>query len=331
MSPTGVRYIVKKLLSLATLALLATLGCDAEVRDVGRATAALEARDGNTLHETLVIERGREPGQVSLRPADVEVVAAGPGGFAISAAGAIAVADTLADRIVRFDRQGRPLEPLDAPAVEQVIYDEHGALHAWSRRDNAVTSFDPAGQETSRIELPSTMRWITGLHLSPTGGPSLHTAHQESVPVDAQTPQRSLVEGVTGFDGQRYRTIRRPGSAYIEIFDTETATTQPLRGRHLDVAVGNSQGSVTFVGASEEGEIVVDVQEVVSSDPIRVQRSLRRYASTGELVAERSIPRGDIVVPHRFSMLADGTVALMTVFEDHVEVQRWQPSAGGAR
>lgn len=322
---------MKKLFSLATLALLAALGCEGDERRADRNAAALDGHEASALSAAFVIEAGAGPGQVTLRPAADEVVAGGPAGFAIHGSGAIAVADTLADRIVRFDHRGRPLAPISAPAVEQVIFDEHGELHAWSRRDNAVTTFTAAGQERDRVELPTTMRWITGLQLSPTTGPSLRTAHQESVAVEAQAPRTALTEGVPGYDDMRYRAIRRPGAARVEIFAAAAAATQPLDARRFAVAVGPSQGSVTFVGASEHGEIVLDVQEVTSSSPIRVERTLRRYTSMGELLDEVPVPRGTIAAPHRYSMLADGAVAVMTLFEDRGEIRRWPSSEGDAR
>ncbi len=186
---------------------------------------------------------------------------------------------------------------------------------------------DRGGQTIETIEIPRTLRWVTGLCVLPDGEIGLFTAYQESVPLRAQALQRGLAEGVPGLDGGRYRTVRRDGAARIE--RVRRGDDRTVVERRLEVPVATALGSLSFLGASRDGELVVDVQDVVDDDPITVERAVRRYSPSGLLVAERPVPRGIYAPPHALELSPDGAVYVLRPTLDGVEVWAWP--AGGER
>jgi len=232
----------------------------------------------------------------------------------------------LAGRVIRVSPSGEPLPPIAMYGAEDVIFDDEGLLYVFSRNASRVSVFDEAGQEVDLIEITRTMRWVTGFCALPDGALALHTAYQESVALDAQDLHTGLTEGVPGRDGLRYATLRRNGVASIEVRDPSPASV-----RRLPVDVATPTGSLELVGATEDGEIVVDVQDVVSSSPITVERRLRRYGPEGSLRRSVTVPRGLYVPLHALELDSDGTVYLLLPSEEGVEIRAWSGAEGGAR
>jgi hypothetical protein len=309
------------------LAALVLLACNDPSPD-GRAGLNSSAIEQDDLRLIASLPLGTGPGEITLRPPAEEAVAGGPAALAVDASGTIHVADTLADRIVRIRADGRALSPLEAPAVEDIIVDEEGLVYAFSRRDFRVTVLDSDGQVRDVVEIPRTMRWVTGLCLLADGQVGLHTGYQESVPLRAQQLQQELTEGIPGLDGGRYRTLRRDGTARIDL--VRPGSERTLVERRLDVAVATPLGSLTFLGATRGGELVVDVQDVVDEELVTVERMVRRYSSAGLLRSERTVPRGLYAPPHALELAADGTVYVLRPTMEVVEVWAWA-AQGGAR
>lgn len=291
------------------------------------------ARSAIEQHAMIVVARlgvGQGPGDVTIRqPIEgVEGAAGGPAALAVGPRGELLVADQLAGRVVRLGRRGEPLPPLPAWGVEDVAFGPDGEIFAWSRARSTISRFDAGGQELEAIEVPGTLRWVTGFAALPGGGLGLHTAYQESAPLDTQDLRQELGEGVPGPGGERYRTVRRDGAAFIEVRPADSSA-EPVR---LAVAVRTAVGSLELVGATDDGEIVVDVQDVTASDPIRVERSVRRYGPDGGLRGEVRVPRGLYAPAHALELGPDGTVYALVPTAVGVEVHAWarEASEGGA-
>jgi hypothetical protein len=273
---------------------------------------------------------GAGPGEVTIRrPIEgVEGAPGGPSAFAVGPRGELLVADQLAGRVVRLGRRGEPLSPLPAWGVEDVAFGPDGDVFAWTRATSTVTRFSEDGQELTAIEVPRTLRWVTGFTTWPGGGLGLHTAYQESAPLDAQDLRQELAEGVPGPGGERYRTVRRDGVASIEVLSPD-AGAAPLR---IAVPVRTRVGSLELVGATGDGEIVVDVQDVTGGAPVRVERAVRRYGPDGSPRGEVRVPRGLYAPAHALELGPDGTVYALVPTLDGVEVYAWprEASEGGA-
>ncbi len=316
---------------LCLLALLSAACSD--IWPSGRARLARAPLEHEALSLVMTIPEGNGPGEVTIRLPDEEIAAGGPSALAIGPDGTIFLADILADRIVRLAADGAPLSPLAAPDVEDIAVDADGLVYAFARSTSRVTVLDEGGQTVDVVEIPRTMRWVTGLTVMPGGAIGLHTANQESVALSAQDLQRELGEGVPGPDGQRYRTVRRHGAARIELVATREEgdfDTRTFIERSLEVAVAARTGSLVFLGATDSGEIVVDVQDVVADDPILVERTVRRYGPTGSFLAEQVVPRGIYAPPHAMELGSDGSLHILRPLGDGVEVWTWT-ARGGAR
>lgn len=295
----------------------------------GRARSGLEQR---AMRVVATLGVGEGPAEVTIRPPveGVEVAAGGPSAIAVGPQGELLVADTLAGRVVRLGSRGDPLPPLPVWGVDDVAFGPEGDVFAWSRARSTVSRFDAGGQELDVIEVPTTLRWITGLCPWAGGGPGLHTAYQESVRLDAQDLRRGLVEGVPGFGGERFRTVRRDGVAFIEVLAPSRETgSEP---RRIAVPVRTAVGSLELVGATDDGEIVVDLQDVTASDPVRVERAVRRYGPDGALRGEVRVPQGLYAPAHALELGPDGTVYALVPTAEGVEVHAWPRDAsdGGA-
>lgn len=324
------RCTVERLVAAAACtALLFFIGCsDGGVTsgqvDVERSATTTREVGGWELFASL--GEGLGPNEVTLRRQAEEIAAGGPSALAIGPDGVIAIADTLAGRIIRVRPNAAALAPIAMYGVEDVAFDQSGQLYAFSRASSRVSVFEEAGQEVENIELPRTMRWITGFCPMPGGGIGLHTAYQESVPLDAQNLHLGLADGVPGSGGERYHTLRRNGAASIEILNNDSSPA-----RRLEVPVATTLGSLVFLGATDDGTIVVDVQDVVRSNPIEVERSLRRYGSDSALLGQVSVPRGTSVPGHPLELGRDGTVYFLKQVDAGVEIWTWPGRVGGAR
>lgn len=313
----------------ACTALLFFIGCsDGEVTsgqvDVERSASTTRDVVGWNLFASL--GEGNGPDEVTLRHAAEEVAAGGPMALAIGHDGLIAIADTLGGRIIRVRPNAVALAPIAMYGVEDVAFDQAGQLYGWSRASSRVSVFDEAGQEIETIEIPRTMRWVTGFCPMPDGGLGLHTAYQESVALDAQNLHLGLADGVPGPGGERYHTLRRNGAASIEILNSDSSPE-----RRFEVDVATSLGSLVLLGATDDGTVVVDVQDVVRSNPIEVERALRRYGSDGRLMGQISVPRGTSVPSHSLELDRDGTVYFLKQVDAGVEIWSWPCREGGAR
>lgn len=316
---------------LCLLALLTTACTD--IWPEGRTRHARAPLERDALALLTTIPEGDRPGEVTIRLHDEEVAAAGPAALAVGADGTIHVADILADRIVRIRADGTPLPSLAAPDVEDLAIDDGGLVYAFSRSASRVAVLDEGGQTVDIIEIPRSMRWVTGLTRLADGSIGLHTANQESVALNSQDLHRELSEGIQGADGQRYRTVRRDGTARIELVTTRedgADDTRTFVERRLDVGVAARTGSLVLIGATDTGQIVVDVQDVVADDPVRVERTVRRYSATGSLVAEQAAPRGIYAPPHAMELGVDGSVYILRPLPTGVEIWTWS-ARGGAR
>jgi hypothetical protein len=81
-------------------------------------------------------------------------------------------------------------------------------------------------------------------------------------------------------------------------------------------------GSTFVAGRSPDGSVVVMVDAVEFDEgEVVVQRSLRRYSASGDLVAEVSVPVGPAVdLPRPVELASDGTVVYLVATETALEL-----------
>lgn len=290
---------------------------------------AARAPVSETLRRIALLEAGQGPGQVTLRHGNEEVAPGGPTAAALAPNGTLAVADPSGERIVLIAADGTPLLPISAPHVDHLAFTPEGDLAYLSRVTSRAHVVSQGGEPLRRVDLPVTMRWASGLRLDVSGELILETGYQESVPLASTRMTAELVEGIAGRNGLHYRTLRRGGEATIEILRAKP----DLEGRavvldRLDVEVARGPGSLTFVGASGEGEIFVLIHDVVSSSPVTVTRRIRKYSPSGQLLAEVEPPRGMYAPAHSLSMTPDSEVLILRPIREGVELWVWNGQGG---
>jgi hypothetical protein len=269
--------------------------------------------------------------EVTIRPRAEEVAAGGPAALAVSPSGVVAIADLLADRVVRLAPDGAALTPLVTPAPEHVAFDAAGRLHVFSRRDGRVVAFDAGGQEVDAFDLPSTARWVTGLWPWPDGSVGVATAYQESAPLAAGRLHDALREGFPAPDGARLRTRRSGGAAFLERL-ADVAQDDPERRvavlRRDPVDAPTRTGSLALVGVDADGVALLDRHDVVREAPLRVERRLVRLGPDGAPRGETLLPPVGVPVAHAVALGPDGAAWVLRCHEDRAEVWTWP--AGGA-
>jgi hypothetical protein len=117
-------------------------------------------------------------------------------------------------------------------------------------------------------------------------------------------------------DGRRYRTI---------VDWSADPQGKILAGGHsIEIRLPQTVGSMSFLHISPDGGFLVKIEEISSHGPIRVDVTVRRYDSEGNLLEMARVPLGDFCsVPEDFIAVGlDDQVYTLVPKCDHVEVQR---------
>jgi hypothetical protein len=94
--------------------------------------------------------------------------------------------------------------------------------------------------------------------------------------------------------------------------------------RSIGVAVTNSLGGLRLLGVNPDGSFYVIAEEVVLSETIQVDQTVRHYDATGKLLGLARVPLAEqyTYVEHGLVVGPDGAVYVLITWPDRVEVQR---------
>ena len=118
------------------------------------------------------------------------------------------------------------------------------------------------------------------------------------------------------YDGRWYRTI---------VDWSADPQGKILAGGHsIEIRLPQTVGSMSFLNISPDGGFLVEIEEISSYGPIRVDVTVRRYDGEGNLLGMARVPLGDFcsVTEDFIAVGLDDQVYTLVPKCDHVEVQR---------
>lgn len=231
--------------------------------------------------------RGVNYGGVGLR----EVETWGPASFRIARDGTFLITDTVTNRVLRFDRNGRMLPPLtlreadgitDAVKGESDVYVLDGAAP-----DPTVIRLRERGQEVERFPVEAGARpGLSGLSVGEDGEALLELYGGATILGPRNQPMRPL-----GSEGRDISvTIPNQGGG----LEDQSEGAVRVDGRTVaTVRVANILGGLSVLATTPEGDVYVLVDELTSTPDILIDQTVRHYRADGTLVGVARVPVGE--------------------------------------
>lgn len=246
----------------------------------------------------------------------------GPASLRIASDGSFLIVDTVGDRILRFGKDGTAMNALEVKGVQAVtdVAVSGGSIFALDdvAEDAAVQRFSEDGAPLEKITLPEGIRskGLSGLTVDD-NGVVLAEVRGGAAAVDLYGQER---KGKT-LAGAQY-TIQsseaREGAANRK---SGTVIKDDLR---INVKVNNSLGGLNVLGRGLNGDTFVLVEELSDTHVLRVDQTVRRYDSDGNLLGVARIPLAErhSYVRNGVAVGPDGQVYALITRPDRADVVR---------
>ncbi len=288
------------------------------------APAALDRRGAAPgFPASCVLPRGEKG--VTYAGTDVdEMDAWGPAAVTFGPDGHLWVADTAAHRILELDARCRLVRTIELPSMVGVtdLTVTASGVHVLdgAAQDPVVAVFSREGRELMRIPLDKPDS-ATGLIADARG--AIHVEHGFGDALEEVIDEAGWITGRLRYhhelDGRSLRALPADMSAA----DASTGALV-LDGRTIPVAVGHRLGGLRILGAAPAGGFYVLAEEVALEEILVVDRTVRRYDSSGRLTGLARVPVDEqyVHVEHGVAVGPDGHVYALLTREDHAELVR---------
>jgi hypothetical protein len=257
-----------------------------------------------------------------------EMLQWGPAGFTVAADGTFWLADTVGSRLVQFGRSGNQLKVIDLSdkargiTAVKVVGKDVFALEVASR-EPAILHAKVDGSFVGRTALP--LRFpleMTGLDADENGQLLIRRAGNSEYWSAAQ---------LAGGDVSTLDNGIRPFSSQGRTFTSQASTQQvgPDSGRgyvafgdrRIAIEVDNFLGGLRVLGALPNGSFYVVLEEVIISPQIQVDRTVRHYSASGELLGMARVPLDRYTaIENDLAIGPDGAVYAMVTRPDTVDI-----------
>jgi hypothetical protein len=284
----------------------------------------------------LSLEVGSEPGQVGIKPGGFEVYPIGPKSFAVGDEGIIYILDTVNLRIQGFDTEGElrtliPLPTMVTPA--DLVVANSDTFYVLDMGIDKVFQVDGLGRIVASYEISADiMDGISGITLEKDGDLSAIVdaamryklvANSKYVP---HAEQRNLKErGLTTPKSENVYQARNPnwkdGGLQVMRKDGQILLDIPITVKHL-------LGSVVFLGTDRRGNIYVAIEELLEDFPVTVEKTVRKYDPSGQLLGTARVPIERYYAHPRRDVVVDmtGNIYQLVPTEDRVKILKLLPS-----
>ncbi|HEV2913116.1 MAG TPA: hypothetical protein VGX92_07360 [Pyrinomonadaceae bacterium] len=233
-----------------------------------------------------------------------EIETWGPSSFRVAPDGTFLITDTVTNRVLIYDREGRLLRqfrPANVDGITDAVTDENNVyVLDGAAPDPAIITLQRSGREMRRSPVKPELRrrGVSGLSVGESGGALLELQGGATVLSNENPPGRQPMRARSA-GGRNYSvTIADQGGGA----QGPSEGTVKLDGKTVaTISVENTLGGLTVLASTPDGDFYVLVEELTSAPNIMIDQTVRHYEADGMLAGIARVP-----IAERFTYVSHG-------------------------